>query len=53
MIDAPFLEIHFQPRIGRVAAELVELGAHLSGHLLQVGVVDPIDAFSGIGLYIV
>ena len=52
-IDAPFLEIHFQPRVGRVAAELVELGAHLGGHLLQAGVVNPIDAFGGIGLQIV
>ncbi len=41
-IDAPFLEVHFQPRVGRVAAELVELGEHLSGYLLQVGVVIPI-----------
>ena len=31
-INAPFLKVHFQPRIGRVAAELVELSAHLSGY---------------------
>ena len=53
MINASFLEINFQPRIGRIAAELVKLGTHLVSHLLQVGIVDPIDAFSGIGLYIV